>query len=78
MKTTRRNTVLCVLWAAFVVSLPIYVFWTILNYRHLCAWEAKFCGFINKQIIKKNNGNNERRNDDTTARVAGLATVAIY
>ena len=26
MKITRRNAVLCVLWAVFVLSLPIYVF----------------------------------------------------
>ena len=53
MKITRRNAVLCVLWAVFVVSLPIYVFWAIFNWSHLRAWEAKFCGFIDKQIIKK-------------------------
>ena len=53
MKITRRNAVLCVVWAVFVLSLPIYVFWTVFNYRHLCAWEEKFCGFIDKQIIKK-------------------------
>ena len=53
MKITRRNAVLCVLWAVFVVSLPIYVFWAIFNWSHLCAWEAKFCGFIDKQIIRK-------------------------
>ena len=53
MKITRRNAVLCVLWVVFVLSLPIYVFWAIFNYRHLCEWEAKFCGFIDKQIIQK-------------------------
>ena len=54
MKITRRNAVLCVLWAVFVLSLPIYVFWTIFNYEHLCSWtEKKFCGFIDKQIIQK-------------------------
>lgn len=53
MKITRRNAVLCLLWAAFVVSLPIYVFWAIFNYRHLCEWEAKFCGFLEKVIIQK-------------------------
>lgn len=53
MKITRRNAVLCLLWTVFVLSLPIYVFWAIFNYRHLCAWEAKFCGFIDKQIIQK-------------------------
>ena len=54
MKITRRNAVLCVLWAVFVVSIPIYVFWTVFNYEHLCSWtEKKFCGFIDKKIIKK-------------------------
>lgn len=53
MKITRRNVVLCLLWVVFVLSLPIYVFWTIFNISHLCAWEAKFCGFIDKKIIKK-------------------------
>lgn len=50
---TKRNAVLCLLWVVFVLSMPIYVFWAIFNYRHLCEWEAKFCGFIDKQIIKK-------------------------
>ena len=49
----RRNAVLCVLWLVFVLSLPIYVFWAIFNYRNLCAWEAKFCGFLDKVIIQK-------------------------
>lgn len=53
MKITRRNTVLCLLWAVFVLSLPIYAFWTIFNYRHLCALEAKFCGFLDRLIIQK-------------------------
>lgn len=53
MKITRRNAVLCVLWAVFVISLPIYVFWTIFNFEHLCSWTEKFCGFIDKQIIQK-------------------------
>lgn len=54
MKITRRNAVLCVLWLVFVLSLPIYVFWAIFNYEHLNSWtEKKFCGFIDKQIIKK-------------------------
>lgn len=53
MKITKRNAVLCLLWVVFVLSLPIYVFLAIFNYRHLCAWEAKFCGFIDKQIIQK-------------------------
>lgn len=50
---TKRNAVLCLLWVLFVLSLPIYVFCTVFNYRHLCAWEAKFCGFLRKVIIKK-------------------------
>lgn len=54
MKITRRNAVLCLLWVVFVISLPIYVFWTIFNYEHLNSWtEKKFCGFIKKVIIKK-------------------------
>lgn len=54
MKITRRNTVLCLLWAVFVLSLPIYVFWSIFNYEHLYSWtEKKFCGFIDKVIIQK-------------------------
>ena len=54
MKITRRNAVLCLLWAVFVISLPIYVFWTIFNYEHLCSWtEKKFCGFLRKVIIQK-------------------------
>lgn len=53
MKITRRNAVLCLLWVVFVLSLPIYVFWAIFNYRHLCELEEKFCGFIDNQIIKK-------------------------
>ena len=53
MKITRRNAVLCLLWLVFLLSLPIYVFWTIFNYRNLCAWEAKFCGLLEKVIIKK-------------------------
>lgn len=53
MKITRRNAVLFLLWAVFVISLPIYVLWTIFNYRHLCEWEAKFCGFVYRLIIQK-------------------------
>ena len=54
MKITRRNAALCVLWVVFVLSLPIYVFWTVFNYEHLYSWtEKKFCGFIDKQIIQK-------------------------
>lgn len=53
MKITRRNAVLCLLWFVFVLSLPIYVFWTVFNYHHLCEWEAKFCGLLGKVIIQK-------------------------
>ena len=53
MKITRRNAVLCLLWVVFVLSLPIYVFCTVFNYRHLCEWEAKFCGLLDRLIIKK-------------------------
>ena len=53
MKITKRNAVLFLLWVVFVLSLPIYVFWAVFNYRHLCAWEAKFCGFIDRLIIQK-------------------------
>ena len=54
MKITRRNAILCLLWVVFVLSLPIYVFWTIFNYEHLCSWtEKKFCAFIRKVIIQK-------------------------
>ena len=59
-----RNAVLCVLWLVFVLSLPIYVFWTVFyalwytllavfNYDHLCLLAEKFCGFIDKVIIQK-------------------------
>ena len=54
MKITRRNAVLCLLLVVFVLSLPIYVFWTIFNYEHLCSWtKKKFCGFVRKVIIQK-------------------------
>ena len=53
MKITRRNAVLCVLWAVFVLSLQIYVFWAVFNHEHLYSWTEKFCGFIDKQIIQK-------------------------
>ena len=49
----KRNVVLCVLWAVFVLSIPIYVVWAVINYSHLCAWEAKFCGFLDRLIIQK-------------------------
>lgn len=50
-----RNVVLCVIWVVFVLSLPIYVFWAVFNYSHLCAWEAKFCGFFKQIVNKKTN-----------------------
>ena len=64
MKITRRNAVLCLLWLVFVLSLPIYVLWTVFyalwaallavfNYDHLCLWAEKFCGFIDRLIIQK-------------------------
>ena len=53
MKITRRNAVLCLLWVVFVLSLPIYVFWTIFNHKHLYSWTEKFCGFLKKVIIQK-------------------------
>ena len=40
MKITRRNAVLCVLWAVF-------------NHEHLYSWTEKFCGFLDKVIIQK-------------------------
>lgn len=54
MNITKRNAVLCLLWVLFVLSMPIYVFWTIFNYEHLNLWtEKKFCGFLKKVIIQK-------------------------
>lgn len=53
MRMTKRNAVLCVLLVVFVLSLPIYVFWTIFNYEHLYLWTEKFCGFLRKVIIQK-------------------------
>ena len=53
-----RNTVLCVLWTVFVISLfvislPIYALWAVFNISNLFAWEAKFCGFVDRLIIQK-------------------------
>ena len=53
MKITRRNAVLCVLWAVFVVSLPIYAIWSVFNHTHLYYWTEKFCAFLRKAITKK-------------------------
>ena len=51
---TRRNAVLCLLLVVFVLSIPIYVVWTVFNHKHLYSWtEKKFCGFIDKKIIQK-------------------------
>lgn len=55
-----QNAILCVLWTVFVISLfvisfPIYVLWVVFNISHLYAWEAKFCGFLNRLLIKKTN-----------------------
>ena len=41
MKITRRNAVFCLLWLVFVLSLPIYVLWTVFNYEHLCSWNMQ-------------------------------------
>ena len=53
MKITRRNAVLCLLWLVFVLSLPIYVVWSVFNHKHLYSWTEKFCGFLRKAIIQK-------------------------
>lgn len=68
MKITRRNAVLCVMvWVVFILSLPIYALWVVLNalwvallavldvfdYNFLCSCEAKFCDFFDKVIIQK-------------------------
>lgn len=68
MKITRRNAVLCVMiWVVFVLSLPIYALWVVLNalwaallavldvfdYNFLCSCEAKFCDFVERLIIQK-------------------------
>ena len=50
---TERNSVLCLLWVVFVLSLPIYALWAVFNYEHLCSWTEKFCGFLRKVITKK-------------------------
>nr|DAL66251.1 MAG TPA_asm: hypothetical protein [Caudoviricetes sp.] len=60
----KRNAALCLVWLVFVLSLPIYVLWTVFyalwatllavfNYDHLCLWAEKFCDFIDKVIIQK-------------------------
>lgn len=48
-----RNAVLCVIWLVFVISLPIYVFWTVFNYEHLYSWTEKFCGLLDKIFKQK-------------------------
>lgn len=68
MKTkTKRNAILCLLWLGFLLSLPIYVLWTmfnalwvallaVFNYDHLCLWTEKFCGLLDKLLIQKQYG----------------------
>lgn len=54
MKIKRRNAVLCLLWVMLVLSIPIYVFWTIFNYEHLCSWsEKKVLWFFKKSNNSK-------------------------
>lgn len=53
MKITKRNAILCLLWLVFLLSLPIYVFWVVLNYKHLYSWTEKFCGLLDKIFIQK-------------------------
>lgn len=62
-----RIAVLCVIWAVFVLSLPIYALWAVFNalwvallvvldvfdYNFLCSCEAKFCDFVDRLIIQK-------------------------
>lgn len=50
---TIRNATLCLLWLVFLLSLPIYVFWTVFNYEHLYSWTEKFCGLLDKIFIQK-------------------------
>lgn len=50
---TKRNAVLFLLWLVFILSLPIYVFWTVFNHKHLYLWTEKFCGFLRKVITQK-------------------------
>jgi hypothetical protein len=54
-------------WVVFILSLPIYALWVVLNalwvallavldvldYNFLCSCEAKFCDFVDKVIIQK-------------------------
>lgn len=70
MKITKRNAILCLLWLVFVLSLPIYVLWVVLNalwvallavldvfdYNFLCSCEAKFCDFLDKLLTQKRYG----------------------
>ena len=67
MKITKRNAILCLLWLGFLLSLPIYALWVVLNalwvallavlavfdYGFLCSCEAKFCGLLDKLLIQK-------------------------
>lgn len=56
---TKRNATLCLLWLAFGLSLPIYAFWAVFNYDHLCLWTEKFCVLIDKIFIQKRYGKKE-------------------
>lgn len=64
---TKRNAILCLLWLVFLLSLPIYVLWTVFyalwatllavfNYGHLCLWTEKFCVLLDKLLIQKQYG----------------------
>ena len=67
MKITKRNAILCLLWLGFLLSLPIYALWVVLNalwvallavlavfdYGFLCSCEAMFCGLLDKLLIQK-------------------------
>lgn len=53
MKITRRNAVLCVLWAAFVLSLPIYVFLDGVQLRTLEFVDGKVLWFFKKSNNSK-------------------------
>ena len=70
---TKRNVILCLLWLVFLLSLPIYVFWVVLNalwvallavlavfdYGFLCSLNEKFCDLLDKIFIQKRYGKQE-------------------
>lgn len=70
MKIIKRNAILCLVWLVFLLSLPIYVLWVVLNalwvallavldvfdYGFLCSWTEKFCGLLDKLLIQKRYG----------------------